>query len=103
MSPVNALRTAFKFAPLFGGLLVRFGGSNIVVAVFNIAMLIREFFAEGKKFESLDDVVVSVIEEVPQAIIDRYQYGYIKEGILLIAQAMEAFHKGKEAIKTNDV
>ena len=93
------LRHAFRFAPLFGRLITTFGGSNIVTAVFAIAGLIRQFFAEKREFDQLDDLGVAIIDQVPAELVERYGADHVREAILHAARMMEQLHLGKEAIR----
>ena len=99
MNPLTILRTAFKFAPIFGALITQFTGSNIIVAVFQIAVLIRQWFAEGRQFTTVDELVLDVIDQVPEPIQHRYGAKHIKQAIGHAAKMMEALHNGKLAVR----
>jgi len=105
MAVKTVLNSIFTFAPLFFQLLGSFGGSNIVVAVFNIAVLIRKFYQDGKHIglENYDELAVSLIDEVPDIIKKRYGLDYVKPAIVKLAEGMELLHQGREAIKTRVV
>jgi hypothetical protein len=103
MSLINNIRTAFQFKELFGALITGFSGSNIVTLVLWGAIEIRQWFAEGKPTDKLDDVASSLYDNAPQALKDRYDgKGYFKEGILRLIEAMHLFHLGKEHLKAHE-
>jgi hypothetical protein len=102
MSLFQNIRTAFKFRNLFGEIITAFSGSNIVVAVLQIAIQIRQWFEKGKPADKVDDIAQGIYDGTPQELKDRYDgKGYFKEGILRLIEAMHLFHLGKEHLKAH--
>lgn len=102
MSFFKNIRTAFKFRDLFGALITGFNGSNIVTAILYIAIEIRQWFADGRPADQVDDLALAVYDNSPQELKDRYDAkGYFKEGILRIVEGMHLLHLGKEHIKAH--
>lgn len=103
MSLFQNIRSAFVFSKLFGTIITGFGGSNIVVAVLQIALQIRQWFEDGKPTDQVDDIAQGIYDGTPQEVKDRYDgKGYFKEGILRLIEAMHLFHLGKEHLKAHN-
>jgi hypothetical protein len=102
MSIFKNIRTAFKFKELFGALITGFSGSNIVTAVLYIAIEIRQWFADGRPSDQVDDLALAVYDNAPQGLKDRYDAkGYFKEAVLRFIEGMHLLHLGKEHIKAH--
>jgi hypothetical protein len=72
--------------------------SKIVITILEIAIIIREAFKE-KHPESQPALINSVIEQLPQAMKDRYGETTLPEVVQHLDRAMASLSYGKEKVK----
>ncbi len=89
---------AFQLAAILGAVKLGMEASNIVTTVVWGAVQIRKWYKNGHNVDSsMDDMINSILQEVPVELKQRYGIESISQALQALAKTMNALHQGKEA------